>query len=536
MAIRKLLVLVTFLSFLLMATACTPEAEPAAETTPVAEIAATSEPTAAPTTASTVEPTVAEEPEPTAVPTETADPLQEMRIFADAFQMALQNGDLEAVQSYMSDAFAFGAYRSEWQQGTPEEMLPQIANVLPAAPIVFELQDVNIDKLVDGQDPTMMLGPDVTVALVWHTTGWGAEGQDEAILFVEETAVGNFAWKAMLYAPNGFLPESAELPILDEQPAPVGLLYHKPDGSLWQVAADGQPVQLWNQEGTPAIPAPDGQHAFYQIQGDLWLLDVASGESSQLTSDHDDQGIHLAGFNYWVDSGTILSGILQDWEEGGPNLGHPALIDIATAEITVLDDQHLMSSFPAISANGAIAYSSVQQSADDAQLTWVYNPAAGVAAFAPTEYVGALDGFYTAPAWSVDGRSLSWLVSNGVDFQLAIVDLESKTAVGMVAYPGAAFGGPYPNPIISPDGSKIALRQLTNDPATTGLWLYALDGQEPLFIAHNGGESFWVNEHLLLFLDYDENFNAQLQQYDTLTGTRSVVTLPEVFQIFGIVE
>ena len=329
---------------------------------------------------------------------------------------------------------------------------------------------------------------------------------------------------------------TAELPILDEQPAPVGLLYHKPDGSLWQVAADGQPVQLWYQEGTPAVPAPDGQHAFYQIQGDLFVLDVASGESTQLTSDHDEQGIHLVGYHQWYDNNTILSGILFDWEEGGPNLGHPALIDIATAEITMLDEEHLMSSYPAVSASGAIAYSSVQQGPGDDQTAWVYDSAAGVTLFAPIDYVGALDGSYSVPAWSSDGRSLVWLVSDGVNFQLAIFDLDSKTAVGMYAYQGAGFGGPFPNPIISPDGSKIALRQYTNDPATTGLWLYSLDGQEPLFIAHNGGESFWVNEHLLLFLDYDENFNAQLQQYDTLTGVRSVVTLPEVFQIYGIVE
>ncbi|MAT97848.1 MAG: hypothetical protein CL608_11945 [Anaerolineaceae bacterium] len=62
------------------------------------------------------------------------------------------------------------------------------------------------------------------------------------------------------------------------------------------------------------------------------------------------------------------------------------------------------------------------------------------------------------------------------------------------------------------------------------------DGQEPVFIAQNGGESLWVNDHLLLFIAYDENFNAQLQQVDTLTGTRSVVILPDVFQIFSIVE
>lgn len=526
-----------FVSLLLVAS-CTAESEPsvagdsttAAPTTepaPITEIEPTPEPTAA----------VVEKIEETAVSPEHTieDPLV---VFFDTLDSTLLHRDFDLLLSLMSDPVGFGNYRSEWQQLSLVEIRPLLENLLLAgANLQFSPAATDLPAMLDGQNPYNMLGPDVMVAAVWHTTGWGAEGQDEAILFVAETADGLYALKAILYAPNGFLPESAELPILDEQPAPVGLLYHKPDGSLWQVAADGQPVEVWSQEGTPVVPAPDGQHAFYQIQGDLWLLDVTTGESSQLTSDHDDQGTHLAGYHWWYDNNTILTGIWLDFEsDGGPNFGRPALIDIVTGELTMVDSQHLMSSYPAISADGAIAYSSVQQSAGDDQTAWIYDPAAGVTAFAPTEYVGALDGFYTAPAWSSDGRSLAWLVSDGLNVQMVLFNLDSKTGVSMYAYQGAAFGGPYPNPIISPNGSLIALRQFTNDPATTGLWLYSLDGQEPLFIAHNGGESFWVNEHLLLFLDYDENFNAQLQQYDALTGTRSVVTLPEVFQIFNIIE
>jgi hypothetical protein len=41
---------------------------------------------------------------------------------------------------------------------------------------------------------------------------------------------------------------------------------------------------------------------------------------------------------------------------------------------------------------------------------------------------------------------------------------------------------------------------------------------------------------VLLFIDYDESFNGVIQQYDALTGIRSAVALPDVSQIFGIVE
>ena len=529
---RKVFALVALLSFWLFTAACTAVSEPAAvEDTAVAT--PITEPT--PTLETVNLPTPTPPNEPTATETPQVD--AKIDTFTILLQTALTNRDFELVQTTMSDAFGFGAYRSEWQQGAPADFLPQIENMLPAGVNLRFTLNPDFAAMLDGQDPQMMMGPDVTVAAVWHATGWGAEGKDEAILFVEELGDGRFVWKALLYAPGGFLPQSAELPVLDEQPAPIGLLYSKPDGGLWQVGVDGQPVELWFQEGVMPKLAPDGKHAFYQVEGDLWLLDVVTGESSQLASDSDGQETHLAGFHWWVNSSTILSGIWLDLEtDGGPNLGRPALIDIVSGELTVLDSQHLMSSYPAIAANGAVAYSSVQQSANDSQTTWVYDPKSGVTAFDPSEFANAPDGFYTSPAWSADGRFLAWLVSDGIHVQLAVFDLESGMVANLPAFEGAAFGGPYPNPVFNEDPNWIALRQFTNDSAKMGLWLYTQDGQEPIFIAQNGGESLWINDHLLLFIDYDENFNGQLQQYDALTGVRSVVTLSNVAQIFSIVE
>ncbi len=492
----------------------------------------TSEPTAVPN----ITPTVAVVEEPTAVPTETAVPANALDEFTTTLQTALTVRDFAALPGLMSDPFGFGPYRSEWSLLTPDQMAAQLEMMLPEVAMVQFNPDADISAMLDGQDPQQMMGPDVTVAAVWHSSGWGATGQDEAILFVEELADGRFAWKAMILAPDGFLPDSAELPIMDEQPAPIGLLYTKVDGSLWQVSAEGQPEQFLFQEGVVPVPSPNGQHAFYQIQGDLFVLDVASGESSQLTSDHDEDGTHLTGFSFWYDNRTILTGVrLDPIAEDGPTVGHPALINIETGQLTVVNEEHLMSSFPAISASGAIAYSTVMLSPDDTQTTWIYRPDSGVTLFGRSLFSGAPEGVYSSPGWSVDGRFLAWLVSDGMSVQIAVFDLESGSVATLPSFTGAAFGGPYPNPVFSEDPNLIALRQFTGVAENDGLWLYTQDGQPPLFIAHNGGESFWVNEHLLLFLDYDENFNGQLQQYDALTGVRSVVTLPDVFQIFGIV-
>jgi hypothetical protein len=329
-----------------------------------------------------------------------------------------------------------------------------------------------------------------------------------------------------------------DLPVQGEQPAPVGLLYSPVEGGIWQIGTDGQPQQLTAQQD--AIPSPDGRHAIYNANDNLWLIDLASDERTQLTSTANGQYLAI-GPPQWADNETILVGIWLDLEtEGGPNWGRPALIDIVSGELTLIDApfQLLMRSIPAASGTGDVAFDTVGRSADDRDFNWIYQPGTGTTTFEAGDFVNAIENAgYVSPAWSVDGRFLVWLAFTGNNVNhLAVFDLESGSVANLPSYQGIGFGGPYPNPVIGPDSNWIALRQLTTHPDLWGLWLYTQDGQEPVFIAQNGGESLWVNDHLLLFIDYDENFNGQLQQYDVLTGVRSVVTLPDVVQIFGIVE
>ncbi len=532
--LKRLALFLLFVSLLFVA-ACTAESEPsvAGDTTtisPTTELVPTLEPTA----------TTMAEVAATAVPTEPAVTVESdgLNAFLNTLQTALTSRDFDLLRSLMSDPFAFGNYGSEWQQQSPADIQGLLENWLPAGAVVqFSPSGTDLTAMLDGQNPQTMLGSDVPVAAAWHTTGWGADGKGEVILFAEETADGQIALKAMLYAPLGFLPEFDDLPVQDEQPAPIGLLYSPAAGGIWQIGADGQPQQLTAQQD--AVPAPDGRHAFYVADESLWLIDLASDERTQLTNP--EAGIYLAGTQQWADNEMILAGIWLNLEtESGPNWGHPAWIDIVSGELTLIDEpaQFLMRSRPAVSATGSVAFDQVGRTGDDRDFNWIYQPETGLMNFVASDFVNATDNtVYTSPALSADGRFLAWLASTGNNLnQLAVFDLESGSVANLPAYQGVGFGGPYPNPVISPDPNWIALRQITVDQAKMGLWLYTQDGQEPVFIAQNGGESVWANEHLLLFIDYDENNNAQLQQYNALTGVRSAVTLPDVVKIFGVVE
>lgn len=319
---------------------------------------------------------------------------------------------------------------------------------------------------------------------------------------------------------------------------PAGLIYQKPDEGIWQIDANGQPQQLTDQ--AYAIPAPDGAHAYMQVQGDLWLIDLNSGEQTALTRDHDSEGTHLAGFHQWADGDTLFTGIWLNLDtEAGPNTGYPAFIDIHTGAVTILDEAHLMSSLAALGPDRMVAYSSVGTNADDTQLTWIYRPDTGAAYFDPAAFYGdsvakESGASLTSPAFSPDGRFLAWLASDGSQMRPVVFDLEGQSVTDLAPFTAAAFGGPYPNPVFSNDPNWLVVRQFTNTPQTTGLWLYTVDGQPPTFVAQNGGDPVWINDYSFLFTGYDENYNGTIQQYDALTGVRTLLDLPDADLVFGL--
>jgi hypothetical protein len=53
-------------------------------------------------------------------------------------------------------------------------------------------------------DPAAMLGPDVKVARVLHSTGWGTGASDEVLLFITEAPEGGYRWAALLWTSGAF--------------------------------------------------------------------------------------------------------------------------------------------------------------------------------------------------------------------------------------------------------------------------------------------------------------------------------------------
>jgi hypothetical protein len=49
-----------------------------------------------------------------------------------------------------------------------------------------------------------MLAPEIDLAMVIYSEGWGEDGNGAAILFITEDSAGDFYWYGMLIAPGHF--------------------------------------------------------------------------------------------------------------------------------------------------------------------------------------------------------------------------------------------------------------------------------------------------------------------------------------------
>ena len=75
--------------------------------------------------------------------------------------------------------------------------------LLEGNPIAFD-ETADLVALLGGVEPQGILGPDANVVAVPLSTGWGAGGADEAMLFIAETVDGSYLWKGFLLAGGGF--------------------------------------------------------------------------------------------------------------------------------------------------------------------------------------------------------------------------------------------------------------------------------------------------------------------------------------------
>jgi hypothetical protein len=174
-------------------------------------IACSTENTAERPTGTPVATTVEEPTATTVTPTEQpATDVPPIQAFEDQLMQALEQRDHGQLQGLMGNSFMIAGWRSEGTAYGPDGAVEQLQNnyLGQNTRLTFD-PDRDLAALLEGMDPLSILGPDVRDPRAMFVSGWGQEGQDEAILYIAHDADGIPYWYGFLFSFGGFAPAAA---------------------------------------------------------------------------------------------------------------------------------------------------------------------------------------------------------------------------------------------------------------------------------------------------------------------------------------
>ena len=118
-------------------------------------------------------------------------------------QDALRSRNISALLGYMEDPFLIGYWLSEGVFYTPQDFLNQLPHMYNfndpdyTPRLTFTMDPSQFPEL-DGRPVEERFGPDINVAAVIYSEGWGFDGDDESILYLIQDSSGEYKWYSML--------------------------------------------------------------------------------------------------------------------------------------------------------------------------------------------------------------------------------------------------------------------------------------------------------------------------------------------------
>ncbi|MGB7538310.1 MAG: hypothetical protein WBM17_07200 [Anaerolineales bacterium] len=290
-------------------------------------------------------------------------------------------------------------------------------------------------------------------------------------------------------------------------PAPAepmpGLVYTAPvpDKGMagpFLVEASGKSTQLGDKP-QPAL-SPDRSQLLYSGNDDIWILDLATGKTRNLTKTNDRLERY---YQWWPAHPDLIVFQYQPAEDPGPDAGYLASIKPDGTNYLLLDEESRSFSPAALSPDGqSIAY-------DRAGQPWVYNFGAGKMPIFPKSFTG----FHLAvnPAWSPDSRRIAWQLFGIPTEQdnnnaVGILELDALAVTELHNYSVAGGSGIGPDHLAwSPDGKWLAVAnqgELAED-GKISLWVMRPDGSEEQHLGP-GDLPIWNPDGTILLYTTDD--------------------------------
>jgi len=137
---------------------------------------------------------------------------QDMSTFKQVLVEALNTQDYDTLRLMMGESLMIAAWQSEGSAYDVDPAIEQLKlNHLNANQSIIAEFDKDPTTLPGGTDPFSVLGLDVGPNHTLFITGWGPDGKDEAILYMNYTLDGTLYWHGVLVAKGGFTQLSTNL-------------------------------------------------------------------------------------------------------------------------------------------------------------------------------------------------------------------------------------------------------------------------------------------------------------------------------------
>lgn len=327
--------------------------------------------------------------------------------------------------------------------------------------------------------------------------------------------------------------------------SPSSLVYSTSDG-LWRAASSGEPIKILDQPVTRLLK--DGKEAFYEEDGDLWVIDLSTRETRNLTNTPD----RVEWDPQWWGWSDLVIFKSKETEENLPEgMGFLSAIFLDGSSYQVLDNETPTRSLPALHPDGAlIAY-------DRGDVPWMFDWDTGPFQFdtgtygLPLKRLVALDNTLSLagnPAWSPDGSQMAWMVLGVFDgfdkMAVVLFDLPSRNTSVLHPYQSVDIGRLPPNPVWSPDGQRIAFAVQESAPRgrENALYVVEVESGEENWLGLAGDITktglSWSSDGKKLafnrtFSPGQENLKSGVWEYDAATGALQELTLPEGSHVVG---
>ncbi len=125
--------------------------------------------------------------------------------FQSALLLVLASRDETMLKTLMTENFFSGSWRGEMGEIPQAEALRALYQEQLGNPIRITLvSKVDLSALLGGIDPLTIPGPQVNAIDTLLVSGWGKDGQDEAILYISRQPDQSLRWAGTLVAKGGF--------------------------------------------------------------------------------------------------------------------------------------------------------------------------------------------------------------------------------------------------------------------------------------------------------------------------------------------